>query len=46
MAVKSFNKEAAVRARALLDQAIELREGESDLHYFRSIVLYYLGKPI
>ena len=34
------------KSKALLDKAITLRDSDSDLYFFRGLVLYYLNKPI
>lgn len=43
---KSSNKKLGEKAKSLLDKAIVLRDSDSDLYYFRGLVLYYLNKPI
>jgi tetratricopeptide (TPR) repeat protein len=43
---KSSNKKIAEKSKFLLDKAISQRETDSDLYFFRGLVLYYLGKPI
>ena len=43
---KNTTKKLAEKAKGLLDKAISLRDSDSDLYYFRGLVLYYLNKPI
>ena len=43
---KTSNRKLAEKAKGLLDKAIILRDSDSDLYYFRGLVLYYLNKPI
>lgn len=40
------NKKLAEKAKSLLDKAINMRDNDSDLYYFRGMVHYYLNKPI
>ena len=39
-------QEFSIAAKSLLDSAIKLRDSDSDLYFFRGIVLYSIGKPI
>lgn len=43
---KTSNKKIAEKSKILLDKAISLRDTDSDLYYFRGLIMYYLGKPI
>lgn len=43
---KTMNKKLAEKSKSLLDKAISLRDSESDLYFFRGLVLYYLNRPI
>lgn len=46
ISIRQSRSQCAEEALDLLSQAIESREEESDLHFYRGLVLYYLGKPI
>jgi tetratricopeptide (TPR) repeat protein len=46
MALNEKNSNLAVKSKEILDGAIKMRDSESDLYFFRGIVLYYIGKPI
>jgi tetratricopeptide (TPR) repeat protein len=40
------SKSPAVQSKDLLDQAVKIRDSDSDLYFYRGIVLYYNGKTI
>lgn len=46
LARKGQGKKLAEKAKTLLDKAIQIRDSDCDLYFFRGIVLYFLGKPI
>ena len=46
LAQKTANKKLGEKAKNLLDKAIELRDTDSDLYFFRGLVVYYLNRPI
>ena len=39
-------KEFAEKSKELLDIAIKIRDSESDLFFFRGVLLYYIGKTV
>lgn len=43
---KTNNKKLGEKAKTILDKAISLRDSDSDLYFFRGLVLYYLNRPI
>ena len=38
--------ELALKAKELLDSALKIRDSESDLYFFRGILLYYIGNTV
>jgi tetratricopeptide (TPR) repeat protein len=46
LARKAGNVKLADRAKVLLDKAVVIRDSESDLYYFRALVVYFMGRPV